>query len=41
MPSQGLRRLALIAVAAGMVAGTTNLVPATAIFGGTTGSRPP
>ena len=35
MPSQGLRRLALIAVAAGMVAGTTNLVAAAAIFGGT------
>ena len=39
MPSQELRRIPLriplIAVAAGMVAGTTNLVAAAAIFGGT------
>jgi hypothetical protein len=35
MPSQALRRKALIAVAAGMVAGATNLVAAAAIFGGT------
>jgi uncharacterized membrane protein YagU involved in acid resistance len=35
MPSQGLRRLVLIAVAAGIVAGITNLVAAAVIFGGT------
>jgi hypothetical protein len=35
MPSQGLRRIVLIAVAAGMLAGATNLVAAAAIFGGT------
>jgi uncharacterized membrane protein YagU involved in acid resistance len=35
MPSQALRRSVLIAVAAGMVAGATNLVAAAAIFGGT------
>ena len=34
-PSQRLRRIVLIAVAAGMVAGTTNLVAAAVIFGGT------
>jgi hypothetical protein len=34
MPSQALRRSALIAVAAGMVAGIANLVAAAAIFGG-------
>jgi hypothetical protein len=34
-PSQGLRRIVLIAIAAGMVAGTTNLVAAAVIFGGT------
>jgi hypothetical protein len=35
MPSRPLRRKVLIAVAAGMVAGATNLVAAAAIFGGT------
>jgi uncharacterized membrane protein YagU involved in acid resistance len=35
MPSQASGRLVLIAVAAGIVAGTTNLVAAGAIFGGT------
>jgi hypothetical protein len=35
MPSQALRRCVLIIVAAGIVAGTTNLVAAGAIFGGT------
>jgi hypothetical protein len=35
MPSQALRRNVLITVAAGMVAGTTNLVAAGAIYGGT------
>lgn len=35
MSSQALRRSVLIAVAAGIVAGTTNLVAAGAIFGGT------
>jgi uncharacterized membrane protein YagU involved in acid resistance len=35
MPSQALGRRVLIAVAAGMVAGTTNLLAAAAIFGGT------
>jgi hypothetical protein len=35
MPSQGLRRIVLIAIAAGMLAGATNLVAAAAIFGGT------
>ncbi len=35
MPSQALRRIALIAVVAGMVAGATNLAAAAAIFGGT------
>jgi hypothetical protein len=35
MPSQALRRSVLIAVAAGIVAGATNLVAAGAIFGGT------
>jgi uncharacterized membrane protein YagU involved in acid resistance len=34
MPFQGLRQSPLIAVAAGMVAGTTNIVAAGAIFGG-------
>jgi hypothetical protein len=35
IPSQALRRSVLIIVTAGMVAGTTNLVAAGAIFGGT------
>jgi hypothetical protein len=35
MPAQGLRRVMLTAVAAGLVAGATNLVAAAAIFGGT------
>jgi uncharacterized membrane protein YagU involved in acid resistance len=35
MPAQGLRRGALIAVVAGLVAGVTNLVAAGAIYGGT------
>jgi uncharacterized membrane protein YagU involved in acid resistance len=35
MPSQALRRSVLIIVAAGIIAGTTNLVAAGAIFGGT------
>jgi hypothetical protein len=35
MPSQALGRIVLITVAAGAVAGTTNLVAAGAIFGGT------
>jgi hypothetical protein len=34
MPSRSLRRNGLIAIAAGMVAGTTNLAAAAAIFGG-------
>ena len=34
MPSQALRKILLIAVAAGVVAGATNLVAAAAIFGG-------
>ena len=34
MPSRPLRRTVLIAVAAGMTAGATNLVAAAAIFGG-------
>jgi hypothetical protein len=35
MPSQALGRIVLITIAAGLVAGTTNLVAAGAIFGGT------
>ena len=35
MPSRPLQRIVLIAVAAGMTAGATNLVAAVAIFGGT------
>ena len=35
MPSQALRRVVLIAVVAGIVAGTTNLAAAAVIFGGT------
>jgi hypothetical protein len=35
MPSQSLPRIVLVVVAAGLVAGTTNLVAAGAIFGGT------